>query len=60
MLTAGGVPIRCGANLLVILKLLRDEGAMPRYVISKQLRPKGRSFVADIAEDSTEHARYPT
>ena len=35
MLTAGGVPIRCGANLLVILKLLRDEGAMPRCVISE-------------------------
>ncbi len=38
MLTAGGVPIRCGANLLVILKLLRG----------KQLRPKGRSFVVEF------------
>jgi hypothetical protein len=26
----------------------------------KQPRPKGRSFGPGIAEDSTEHARYPT
>jgi hypothetical protein len=31
-----------------------------KAVYRNQPRPKGRSFGPGIAEDSTEHARYPT